>query len=160
MTVQSIVVIDRAAGRLSHWLTRHSIDLLRISLGLVFFGFGALKFVPGASPAEELAARTLDTLSLGLVSGRPAVLLTAVAECFIGATLISGKLLRVGLLALAGSLVGIMSPLVLFFGDMFPGAPTLEAQYVFKDIVLAAAGLVVAARALGGRLVPAAPHVS
>ncbi|MDX6246920.1 MAG: hypothetical protein QOF10_280 [Kribbellaceae bacterium] len=46
------------------------------------------------------------------------------------------------------SLVGIMSPLVLFFGDLFPGTPTLEAQYVFKDIVLAAAGLVIAAKAL------------
>ena len=160
MNAKSTVVLDRAVRRLSQLLARHSIDLLRISLGLVFLGFGALKFFPGASPAEELAARTLDTLSLGVVSGRPAVLLTAVAECFIGATMISGKLLRVGLLVLAGSLVGIMSPLVLFFGDMFPGAPTLEAQYVFKDIVLAAAGLVVAARALGARLVPARPTVS
>jgi uncharacterized membrane protein YkgB len=35
---------------------------------------------------------------------------------------------------------------------MFPGAPTLEAQYVIKDIVLVAAGLVIAARALGARL--------
>ena len=25
------------------------------------------------------------------------------------------------------SLLGIMSPLVLFFGDLFPGTPTLEA---------------------------------
>jgi hypothetical protein len=41
-----------------------------------------------------------------------------------------------------------MSPLVLFFGDLFPGTPTLEAQYVLKDVVLAAAGLVVAAKAL------------
>lgn len=112
--------------------------LLRVSLGLVFLGFGVLKFFPGASPAEALVARTVDTLSLGIVSGRGAVLLTAVAECFIGVTLITGKLLRVGLLVLAASLVGIMSPLVLFWGDMFPGTPTLEAQYVFKDIVLAA----------------------
>ena len=46
-----------------------------------------------------------------------------------------------------------MSPLVLFFTDLFPGAPTLEAQYVVKDIVLAAAGLVIAASALGARFV-------
>jgi uncharacterized membrane protein YkgB len=146
--------IDKVVTRLSQLLTRHSIDLLRISLGVVFLGFGALKFFPGASPAEALVARTIDTLSLGIVSGRPAVLLTAVAECFIGVTLVSGRLLKAGLLVLAGSLVGIMSPLVLFFGDMFPGTPTLEAQYVFKDIVLVAGGLVVAARALGASLVP------
>jgi len=147
-------VADEALHRLTGWLALHSIDALRASLGLVFLGFGVLKFFPGASPAEALVARTLDTLSLGIVSGRSAVLLTAVAECFIGLTLISGKLLKIGLLVLAGSLVGIMSPLVLFFGDMFPGTPTLEAQYVFKDIVLATGGLVVAARALGANLVP------
>ena len=92
---------------------------------------------------------------MGVVSGRPAVLLTAVAECFIGVTLISGKLLKVGLLVLGASLIGIMSPVVLFFDDMFPGGtPTLEAQYVLKDIVLVAGGLVVAARALGAWRAP------
>lgn len=146
--------VIEARERLRRWLAKRSIDLLRVSLGVVFLGFGVLKFFPGASPAEDLVARTIDTLSLGLVSGRAAVLLTAVTECFIGLTLISGRLLRAGLLVLAASLVGIMSPLILFFGDMFPGTPTLEAQYVFKDIVLAAGGMVVAARALGARMVP------
>lgn len=146
--------IQHAARRASHWLARHSIGILRISLGVVFLGFGALKFIPGASPAEELVVRTLDTLSLGLVSGTGALLVTAVAECFIGVTLITGRLLKIGLAVLAGSLIGIMSPLALFFTDMFSGGPTLEAQYVFKDIVLAASGLVIAAKALGARLVP------
>ncbi|MQA82263.1 MAG: DoxX family protein, partial [Streptosporangiales bacterium] len=45
----------------------------------------------------------------------------------------------------------IMSPLVLFFGDMFPGYPTLTGQYVIKDIVLIGAGLVIAAKTLGAR---------
>jgi uncharacterized membrane protein YphA (DoxX/SURF4 family) len=142
--------LDRIAG----WLARHSIDVLRVSVGLVFLGFGALKFFPGVSPAEDLVVRTIDTLSLGIVTGQGALILTAVMECFIGITLITGKLLKLGLLVLGGSLVGIMSPLVLFYADMFPGAPTLEAQYVFKDIVLVAAGLVIAARALGARLTP------
>jgi putative oxidoreductase len=135
-------------NRLTDWLGRRSVDILRISLGLVFLGFGALKFFPGASPAEGLVTRTLDTLTFGVIDGRYAVLLTALMECFIGLTLVSGRFLRTGLLVLGMSLVGIMSPLVLFFGDLFPGAPTLEAQYVLKDIVLAAAGLVIAAKAL------------
>ncbi|ADB35092.1 DoxX family protein [Kribbella flavida DSM 17836] len=136
------------ATRLTGWLGRHSVDILRISLGLVFLGFGLLKFFPGASPAEGLVMRTLDTLTLGVVSGQTAVVLTAVMECFIGLTLLTGRFLRTGLLVLGMALVGIMSPLVLFFGDLFPGTPTLEAQYVLKDIVLAAAGLVIAAKAL------------
>jgi uncharacterized membrane protein YphA (DoxX/SURF4 family) len=135
-------------NRITGWLGRRSIDILRISLGLVFLAFGILKFFPGASPAEALVIRTIDTLTLGVISGQSALLLTAAMECFIGITLVTGKLLRTGLLVLGFSLVGIMSPLVLFFGDLFPGTPTLEAQYVFKDIVLAAAGLVIAAKAL------------
>lgn len=150
-------VADRAVSGLARWLSRYSIDALRVSLGLVFLGFGALKFIPGASPAAELATRTVERLTLGNVSGQAALLLTAAAEVFIGLTLVSGRLLRLGLVVLGVSLAGIMAPLVLFFTDMFPGAPTLEAQYMLKDIVLVAAGLVVAARALGARLVAGPP---
>jgi hypothetical protein len=152
MAIKELPVSPRVRG----WLATHSIDVLRVSVGLVFLGFGVLKFFPGVSPAQELAVRTLEKLSMGVLSGEAALLTTAVAECFIGLTMISGKLLKSGLVVLAASLVGIMSPLVLFFTDLFPGAPTLAAQYVFKDIVLAAAGLVIAARALGARLVAGA----
>jgi len=144
--------ITPAIERLTGWLTDHSITILRISLGLVFLMFGALKFIPGGSPAEELAMRTLRTLSFGALSGHAALLLTAVVETFIGVTLVTGRLLRIGLLVMAGALLGIMSPLVIFATDMFPGAPTLEAQYVLKDIVLVASGLVIAATAFGAHL--------
>ncbi|NUT31847.1 MAG: DoxX family protein [Hamadaea sp.] len=153
MTTATSAKFDLLGARAAAWLARYSIDLLRVSLGLVFLGFGALKFIPGASPAEALVMRTLDTLTFGVLSGQTAVVVTAVAECFIGVTLVSGRLLRTGLAVLGVSLIGIMSPLVLFFGDLFPGTPTIEAQYVVKDIVLAAAGLVVAAKAAGARLV-------
>jgi putative oxidoreductase len=145
--------IDRVTVAVARVLSRYSVAVLRVSLGITFLAFGILKFFPGASPAETLVERTIDTLTLGIVDGRTAVLITAAVECFIGLTLITGRLVRVGLVVLAGALVGIMSPLVLFAPDMFAGGtPTLEAQYVFKDIVLAAAGLVVAAGALGARL--------
>ena len=143
---------QRLVGRIISLLERHSIDLLRISLGLVFLIFGALKFAPGLSPAEPLAERTIDALTLGIVSGDYARLLTAVTETFIGLTLVSGRILKVGLAVLGMALVGIMSPLVLFAGDMFPDGPTLTAQYVIKDVVLLGAGLVVTAHALGARL--------
>jgi uncharacterized membrane protein YkgB len=120
----------------------------------VFLGFGALEFVPGLSPAAGLAARTVETLTFGLVPGGAALLLTAVMECAVGLALVTGRLLRTGLAVLGVSLVGILSPLVLFTADLFPGAPTLEAQYVLKDVVLVTAAMVVAATALGARLVP------
>jgi putative oxidoreductase len=148
-STRSSPVLDRVA----HWLASYSIEILRISLGVVFLVFGALKFFPNASPAQPLVERTIDTLTFGVISGQTALIITAIAESVIGITLVTGKFLRVGLLVLGASLVGIMSPLVLFYSDLVPDTPTLEAQYVFKDIVLAAAGLVVAARALGASMV-------
>lgn len=141
-------LLDRARS----WLNAHSITVLRISLGLTFLAFGVLKFVPGLSPAEDLAVATIDRLTLGIIGGQVALLLTAVTETVIGLTLLTGRFLKAGLVVLGGALVGIMAPLVLFTGELFGPEPTLTAQYVFKDIVLASAGLVVAAKALGGRL--------
>jgi len=148
-------VVDRALEKGASVLSRYSVHLLRISLGLVFLGFGALKFFPGASPAEELAVATIDKMTFGIVGGSTALLLTAVIETVIGLTLLTGRFLRAGLVVMAGAMVGIMSPLVLFFGELFPGGlPTIEGQYVLKDIILVAAATVVVAHALGARMVP------
>lgn len=142
--------------RLTAWLARYSVSLLRISLGLVFLGFGVLKFFPGLSPAEPLAAQTLDILTLGLVPERTGLIMVAGLESTIGLLLLSGRWLRLALALLAVELVGILSPLVLLPGEMFRGvpfAPTLAGQYVLKDIIVAASGLVIAARTLGARMV-------
>lgn len=144
--------VDLTVARFAGWLSRHSVDLLRVSLGVVFLAFGVLKFFPGLSPAEALATRTVETMTFGILDHGGALLFTAIVECVIGLTLTTGKFLRTGLVVLGTAIVGFFAPLVLFFGDMFPnGAPTLEAQYIVKDIVFAAAGLVIAAKALGAR---------
>lgn len=137
--------IDRVAELLAHY----SIDLLRICVGLILVGFGALKFFPGVSPVEGLVTRTVDAITFGTVTGSTALVATAAIECCVGLMLITKVLLRTGLVLLGGCILGFMCPLVLFFPDMFPGGhPTLEAQYMLKDIVLAAAGLVVLSRSL------------
>src|SRR5687767_7853964 len=83
--------------RLVRWLARYSILALRISLGAVFLGFGILKFIPGLSPAEPLAAQTLEILTLGLLPERVGLLLVAGLESTIGVPLLSGRFLRVAL---------------------------------------------------------------
>ena len=140
----------------ARWLARHSVDLLRISLGLVFLGFGVLKFFPGVSPAESLASQTFSILTFGLVPHGVAMVLIAALETTIGLLLLSGRGMRLALALLAVQRIGILSPLVLLPGEMFrtdPIAPTLAGQYVFKDLILAAAALVVAAKALGAEMV-------
>jgi uncharacterized membrane protein YphA (DoxX/SURF4 family) len=152
----------RAARRLQavetafhHWLVAHSIALLRISLGAVFLGFGFLKFFPGVSPAEDLVIATTSKLTLGLVPGSIALVAIAVLECIIGLWLLSGRALRGAIYLLAVELIGILSPAVLLAGRLFSGphhAPTMQGQYVLKDVILVAAVLVIAATAGGGRL--------
>lgn len=150
--------LHRARHTLTTWLAAYGIAALRISLGLVILGFGVLKFVPGASPAEDLVARTTEALTLGLVGGTTAVVGTAVLETLIGLTLLTGRLLGPGMVLMSGWLVGILTPVVLFPAEMFPGGlPTLAAQYVLKDIVFVAAAMVVGAAVLGARLVPPRP---
>ena len=144
----------RLLGRVTALLAAHSVAALRISLGLVIIGFGALKYFPGASPAADLAARTVEALTFGVVTGTTAVVATALVETFIGLTLLTGVGLRTGLVAMVGWLGGIMAPVVIFSGEMFPGGlPTLTAQYVLKDVILVAATAVVAAHVLGARYV-------
>jgi len=142
-------------------LVRYSIVALRISIGATFFAFGILKYFPGVSPAENLARTTSHILFLGLVPGGVAVVLIATLECTIGLLLMSGRGLRIAVYLLVGELIGILSPLVLLTGRLFAGphgAPTLEGQYVLKDIVLVTAAMVIAAASFrGGRLVREEP---
>jgi hypothetical protein len=76
--------LERVDVRLTRWMARHGLSFLRISLGIVFLWFGALKFFPGLSPAHDLAARTIEQLSGGLVKPGVSVLLLATWECLIG----------------------------------------------------------------------------
>lgn len=138
------------------WLARWSVTVLRVGLGSIFLGFGLLKFFPGFSPAEDLVSQTLGVLTFGAVPARAGLVLVAALECAIGLGLIADKFLRIALVLLGFQMVGAMSPLVLFPGELFGGpfhAPTLEGQYVLKDVVLISAGLVIGATLRSGRTV-------
>jgi len=148
------------------FLVRRSIAALRISVGLVFLGFGFLKYFPGVSPAEGLATDTANVLFLGLIPPEVAILVVATMECFIGICFLigTGAVMRVAIWVLAAQFVGILSPLLIEPRTLFSGpygAPTLEGQYVLKDIILVAAGLVIAAGTFrGGRMVRDEPQVN
>ena len=64
---------DRLDTRMNRWLVAHSIALLRIGMGIVFLGFGILKFFPGISPIEDLATRTTSVLTFGVLTGHSAM---------------------------------------------------------------------------------------
>ena len=137
---------DRLDEANVRWMARHGLDLLRVSLGVVFLWFGALKFFPGLSPAQDLALRTIDALTFGLVPGPVAINVLAAWECLIGLGLLANRLMRVTLLLLFVQMLGTVTPVLLFPQEVFvriPYAPTLEGQYIIKNLVLISAGITI-----------------
>src|SRR5216110_3052432 len=147
---------DAVDARITNWMVRYGLRLLRISLGIVFLWFGVLKFFPGLSPAHDLAARTIEKLTFGTVHAAVSVPILATWECLIGLGLLFGIFMRATLFLLAVQMAGTLMPLVLFPGEVFtriPYAPTLEGQYIIKNAVLISAAIVIGATVRGGGLV-------
>lgn len=140
---------------LTNLMAEYGIALLRVSLGIIFFWFGVLKFFPDLSPAQDLAIRTIDLLTFGLVPQNISIWGLAAWECLIGLGLITGLLMRVTLLLLFLQMIGTVTPIFLFPHEVFtqiPYAPTLEGQYIVKNLVLVSAGIVIGATVRGGAL--------
>jgi uncharacterized membrane protein YphA (DoxX/SURF4 family) len=149
--------LDHLDRRITRWMAEHGILLLRLALGVVFLWFGALKLIPGLSPAEGIAGRTIEVISFGIIPAATAVPILGVWESLIGLGLLSGLFMRATLLLLFVQMLGTLFPLVLFPAEtwaQFPYAPTLEGQYIIKNAVLVAGAVVLGATVRGGRLEP------
>ena len=146
---------ERLDRTLTSWMARGGIGFLRVSLGIVFFWFGFLKFFPGVSPAESLATDTIAIMTFGLLDSRLALVLLATWETLIGVGLITGVALRTTLFLLFLQMPGTIMPMF-FFPELtfqvFPFVLTIEGQYIVKNLVLVGAGLVIGATVRGGRL--------
>jgi putative oxidoreductase len=135
----------RGFARVDPWvigaLRRISLPLLRISLGIVFVWFGALKIFD-VTPVAELVANTVYWLDASWVV--PAL---GVAEVIVGLGLLTGRALRAVLLLFAGQMIGtflvlLVQPDVAFI-EGNPLLLTTEGEFVVKNLVLLSAGLVV-----------------
>ncbi len=141
---------DKTDLVITEWMAHHGYRLMRVSIGLVFVWFGFIKFFPGLSPAQDLAIRTITMMSFGLIPNLLIINGLAFWEVLIGVGLISGKFMRETLLLLFLQMAGTFAPVFLFTDEVFthvPYAPTLEGQYIIKNLVLITAGIV-----LGGKL--------
>jgi len=143
---------DRLDRAITGWMACYGLVILRIGLGIVFFWFGALKLVPGLSPAEDLVRATVYFID-------PDIFLPVLAvwEMAIGLGLIAGKFMRLTLLLLFLQMPGTALPLVLkpdAVWTTFPFGLTLEGQYIVKNLVLIGAGLVLGGTVRGGRIEP------
>jgi uncharacterized membrane protein YkgB len=123
-------------------LNRASLPLLRISLGIVFLWFGALKLTD-STPIADLIADTVpflpDTWFVPALGG---------FEVLLGVALFVGR--RIGVVAalmvahLGGTfMVLVMQPEIVFQRDN-PLLLTMTGEFVIKNVVLIAAGIVLA----------------
>jgi uncharacterized membrane protein YkgB len=136
-------------------MAKHGVPITRIALGIVFLWFGFIKFMPGWSPAADLATQTISKLTMNAIPPHISLPLLAAWESLIGLGLLSGRYLRATLFLLFVQMPGTMMPLFFFPEETFrafPYAPTLEGQYIIKNLVLVAAAIVVGATARGGYL--------
>ena len=137
------------------WKARNGLNILRVSLGLVFIWFGMLKFFPGISAAEVIAGKTIYTLTFGIVKPPVSLPFLAIWECTVGLGLITKRWMNLTLLLLYFQMIGTFLPLVFFPHETFTTSvfiPTLLGQYIVKNIVLLSAGVVIGATIKGGKL--------
>ena len=127
-------------------VSRRSLTLLRISIGIIYIWFGALKFFHGYSPAEDLAINTINKLTFGLLPQPVNIIFLAIWECAVGLLLIAGKWLRTALVFLFIHMVCTFTPLLFFPSVSFKYMPygfTLVGQYIMKNIIIICAALVI-----------------
>ncbi len=135
--------------RLDRWISTHMARwgsiLLRITLGIVFIWFGLLKPL-GLSPAEPLVLATVGWMPLFDAYTWLAVI--GWWEVAIGVTFLFRSTLRIAIALLFLQMVGAFMPLVIlseitFQSGRVPYAPTMEGQYIIKNLVIIAAALAV-----------------
>lgn len=139
---------------------RASLPLLRITLGIVFLWFGALK-VFDVTPVGPLVVETANGLLAILLPGAvmsESMLIPAlgVFEVAIGVALIAGQGMLLAIPLFLGHMLGTFGLLVVMpdvaFTDGNPLLITVEGEFVIKNLVMLAAGLAVGTAALMRRV--------
>ena len=143
-------LFDKLDRRITSWMAKYGLLILRVGLGIVFLWFGVLKFFKGLSPAEELVRNTIYFFD-------PDIFIPVLAawESLIGVGLITGKFMRITLLLLFLQMPGTALPLLILPEKVwtnFPYGLTLEGQYIVKNLVLIGAGLALGATVRGGKI--------
>jgi len=134
--------IDR---KISKFMERWGVLSVRISFGIIFIWFGILKPL-GISSAESLVIATVPWLPI--FNGEVWVNIIGWWEVLIGIAFLFRKTIRIAIALLALQMVGTFLPLILlpeitFQSGYFPFAPTIEGQYIIKNLMIISAALVV-----------------
>ena len=124
-------------------------NLIRLSLFIIFFWFGLLKPL-GLSAAEQLV---LDTVYwMPIFSAYVWLSIIGWWEVVIGLCFLFEKTTKIALVLLLLQMTGTFMPLIILPDVTFQNSnfftPTLEGQYILKNILIIAAALIISNKSL------------
>ncbi|MBS4035961.1 MAG: hypothetical protein KGZ85_15965 [Ignavibacterium sp.] len=137
--------LNKIDNEIASFMKKWGVIALRISLGIIFIWFGVLKTV-GISPAEPLVKATVGWMPFFTTDGW--VVIIGWWEVIIGVSFLFQKTIRIAIALLAMQMAGTFMPLIIltevtFQSGGFPYAPTLEGQYIIKNLLIISAALVI-----------------
>ena len=139
------MTFDEIDSRISTFMERWGILAVRISFGIIFIWFGILKPL-GISSAEPLVLATVPWLPV--FQGETWVAIIGWWEVLIGVAFLFKRTVRIAIGLLALQMMGTFLPLIMlpeitFQAGYFPFGPTMEGQYIIKNLMIISAALVV-----------------
>lgn len=135
--------------QIDYWIIstarRLYMPIARFAFFVIFFYFGFLKII-GLSPASPLA-EALTANTIGMQYFDVSFMILAIIECLIGILFLVPKATRLVILLLFVHMGVVCSPLVLVPEHVWSGflVPSLEGQYIIKNIALIAIAIGLAA---------------
>ena len=137
--------INKIDIELIHFFRRISIPFARISLFIVFFWFGFLKII-GFSPASELVQHLFEK-TIPYMQFSTFLIFFGAFECIIGILFLVEGFERIVIPFLFLHMITTILPLFVLTGETWQTyfVPTMEGQYIIKNLVLIAAAIVLAA---------------
>ena len=129
--------------RFSHKMEQHSINIMRISLAVVYIWFGALKIF-GMSPAGELVEQTVYWFKPEIF-----IPILGICEVIIGLGLLIKRFIPYTIVLLLMHMAATFFPVFILKTicfDAFPYCPTLAGQYIIKNLILISGALVIASK--------------
>ena len=141
-------VLNKLDSKFIKIMKNASIPSIRLSFGVIFIWFGVLKPL-GLSSAEGLLKSTVIWLPFG--SPEMWLIIIGLWEVVIGIFFFFKKTTRIAIILLFLQMVGTFMPLVVLTEVTFQSnnflLPTLEGQYIIKNLMIISAALV-----LGGEI--------
>jgi uncharacterized membrane protein YkgB len=145
-------LIAKIDQQIARWMRRWSIPAIRISFGIIFIWFGILKLFD-VSSAESLLKATVVWLPFG--SPEFWLIIIGWWEVIIGVTFLFSQTTKIAIALLFLQMFGTFMPLVLLPDITFQNGniltPSLEGQYIIKNVMIISAALVLGGKFYSGK---------